>query len=100
VDRLPAELACAVLKRVAGEIAMIGSIHSPTITFLMSGQDALESRVRGEYREMPAMRLTLEQAMRLWSLDRDTCQYVLGELVAEHFLEQDRNGRFTRARRH
>ena len=77
---------------------MTGANHSPTtISWLTSGEDALERRVRGEYREMPGMRLTLEQAMRLWSLDRDTCQFVLRELVAADFLEQDRNGRFARA---
>ena len=30
-------------------------------------------RLRGEYREMPGMRLTLDQAMRLWDIDRQTC---------------------------
>jgi hypothetical protein len=46
---------------------------------------------------MPAMRLTLEQAMRLWDLDRPTCCSVLESLVASHFLQHDRNGRFARA---
>jgi hypothetical protein len=77
---------------------MTGSIHSPsTITWLMSGDDALERRVRGEYLEMPGMRLTLEQAMRMWSLDRDTCQHVLGDLVSAQFLARDRSGRYRRA---
>jgi hypothetical protein len=60
-------------------------------------QDALMTRVRGEYREMPGMRLTVDQAMRLWTLDRDTCSRVLSSLVAAHFLERDRDGRFMRA---
>ena len=37
----------------------------------------LLSRIRGEFREMPRLRLSLEQAMRLWSLDRATCVDVL-----------------------
>ena len=37
---------------------------------------------------MPAMRLTLDQAMRLWDLDRPTCCTVLESLVASHFLQQ------------
>ena len=76
---------------------MTVSIHSrSTVPWLMSGGQALERRVRGEYLEMPGMRLTLEQAMRLWSLDRDTCRQVLGDLVSAHFLKQDPNGRYTR----
>ena len=51
-------------------------------------------RVRGEFREMPGMRLTLEQAMRLWSLNRETCAAVLDELMASHFIERDTNGRY------
>ncbi len=54
-------------------------------------------RVRGEFREMPGMRLTLEQAMRLWSLDRETCASVLDELMASRFLQRDINGRYRRA---
>jgi len=46
---------------------------------------------------MPGMRLTLDQAMRLWDLDRPTCCAVLESLVASHFLQQDRNGRFATA---
>ena len=42
-----------------------------------SGTMELLSRIRGEFREMPGLRLSLEQAMRLWSLDRATCVDVL-----------------------
>jgi len=51
-------------------------------------------RVRGEFREMPGMRLTLEQAMRLWSLNRETCASVFDELMASRFLQRDVNGRY------
>ncbi len=40
--------------------------------FHRSPMSALELRIRGEYREMPGMRLKLEQAMRLWSLRAGT----------------------------
>lgn len=56
----------------------------------------LELRIRGEYREMPGMRLRPEQAMRLWSLDRATCERVLDELVREGFLQRDDTGRYAR----
>jgi DNA-binding IclR family transcriptional regulator len=46
---------------------------------------------------MPGMRLTVEQAMRLWMMDRGTCVKVLDSLVTAHFLERDLNGRYARA---
>ena len=56
----------------------------------------LELRIRGEYREMPGMRLKPEQAMRLWSLDRATCERALDDLVHEGFLRRDETGRYAR----
>ena len=75
---------------------MTGTIHEPAnITiFRTFPEEALMRRVRGEYREMPGMRLTVEQAMRLWMVDRRTCVRVLHSLVALHFLTLDRNGRY------
>lgn len=57
---------------------------------------ALELRIRGEYREMPGLRLKPEQAMRLWDLDRTTCQQALDDLVREGFLQRDGTGRYAR----
>ncbi|MFA5909177.1 MAG: hypothetical protein WC815_10405 [Vicinamibacterales bacterium] len=56
----------------------------------------LELRVRGEYREMPGLRLRAEQAMRLWSLDRATCERLLDDLVGAGFLQRDDTGRYVR----
>jgi hypothetical protein len=56
--------------------------------------DHLLRRVRGEYREMPGMRLTVDQAMRLWMLDRITCTGLFDSLVAARFLQQDAHGRY------
>jgi hypothetical protein len=44
------------------------------------------SRARGEYREMPGLRLTVSQACRLWQVDRLTCETVLERLVRKGFL--------------
>jgi hypothetical protein len=54
----------------------------------------LKRRIRGEFREMPGLRLSLEQAMRLWGLDRATCVDVLTELRSARFLDLDPNGRY------
>jgi len=66
--------------------------------FKTASEDALLRRVRGEYREMPGMRLTIEQAMRLWNVDRQACVAVLNSLVASHYLQTDNFGRYRKAR--
>lgn len=60
-------------------------------------EDDLLRRVRSEFREMPGMRLTLDQAMRLWMLDRQTCTSVLDRLIGMGFLEMDVNHRYQKA---
>jgi len=54
------------------------------------------SRVRGEFLEMPGLRLTPEQARRLWRLDKNACEAVLGALVDARFLARTRDGAFVR----
>jgi len=51
-------------------------------------------RIRGEFLEMPGLRLTPEQARRLWRLDETSCEAVLGALVDAHFLARTRDGAF------
>jgi len=58
---------------------------------------AITERVRGEFREMPGLSLTLAQAGRLWSLDLGTCSEVLSQLVECGFLSQRADGAFCRA---
>ena len=53
----------------------------------MSKFDTLVARIRGEYQEMPGLRLTMAQACRLWQIDRDLCDQALQRLVGEGFLE-------------
>jgi len=56
----------------------------------------LMRQVRGEFLEMPGLRLTAAQARRLWRLDETICEVVLGALVEAHFLERTRDGAFVR----
>lgn len=60
--------------------------------------DALR-RVQGEYLEMPGLRLTAAQARRLWGLDSQACDALLGALVDTKFLYRTRDGAFMRASR-
>jgi hypothetical protein len=55
------------------------------------------ARVRGEFREMPGMRLTFDQAVRLWALDRRTCETVLDRLVTVGYLVRDDRGHYRKA---
>jgi hypothetical protein len=57
--------------------------------------DALR-RVKGEYLEMPGLSLTQAQAQKLWGLDRETCDALLGALVDARFLNCTREGVFVR----
>jgi hypothetical protein len=86
------------MRATSGE-AVTARTHEPCTIVLhrTSKEDALLIRARGEYREMPGMRLTVDQAMRLWDLDRRTCQDLLNSLVAARFLEIDANGRYRKA---
>jgi hypothetical protein len=57
--------------------------------------DALR-RVKGEYLEMPGLALTTKQAQRLWGLDRESCDALLGALVDASFLKRTPDGAFVR----
>jgi hypothetical protein len=46
------------------------------------------ARIKGEFLEMPGLRLTLAQAQRLWGLDRDVCRCLLDRLVDSRFLQR------------
>lgn len=53
-------------------------------------------RIRGEFLEMPGLRLTSDQARRLWRLDETSCVAILGALVDARFLSKTRDGAFVR----
>ncbi len=53
-------------------------------------------RVQCEFLEMPGLRLTEQQARRLWGLDAASCQALLGALVDAQFLFRTRDGAFMR----
>jgi hypothetical protein len=57
-------------------------------------RDETLQRIRGEYLEMPGLRLTPAQAQRLWALDEATCQAVMARLVEAKFLSRTRDGSF------
>jgi hypothetical protein len=52
----------------------------------MSPSAHLVNRMRSEFIEMPGLRFRIEQAQRLWNLDRAICEHVLRSLVDAKFL--------------
>jgi DNA-binding IclR family transcriptional regulator len=54
----------------------------------MSPTSHLIRRVRGEFLEMPGLRLRLDQAQRLWNMDRSSCELLLSSLVEAKFLRR------------
>ncbi len=63
----------------------------------MPADASLLSRIRGEYRDMPGLRLTSRQACCLWQLDTATCDAVLNSLIEEGFLARTKDGSFVAA---
>ena len=44
--------------------------------------------IQAEYLEMPGLQLTKPQVRRLWGLEDRTCDAVLEQLLAMHFLKR------------
>ncbi len=57
---------------------------------------ALLTRIRAEYREMPGLRLTIEQAQRLCGVERAVCTAILDALVSDKFLCVTFDGAYAR----
>jgi hypothetical protein len=60
--------------------------------------DATLARVRGEFEEMPCMRVTSSQAAALLGLKQPTAGWVLERLADEGFLSRTEQGEYMRRR--
>jgi hypothetical protein len=58
--------------------------------------DRMLRRIRGEYLEMPGLRLTRRQAQRLWGLDEQTCVQLLDSLTEAKYLHRKDDGTYAR----
>lgn len=59
-------------------------------------RDRILHCIRGEYLEMPGLRLTRAQAQRLWGLDEQTCLQLLESLTRDRFLYRRDDGTYAR----
>ena len=64
----------------------------------MMSFDEILHRARGEFLEMPGLRLTVQQARRLWNLETTICESLLSTLVESRFLVRLHDGAFVRSR--
>ena len=65
-------------------------------THTLVSTDDVVRRVKGEFLEMPGLRLTEPQARRLWGLDAASCGALLKALIEAKFLFRTRDGAFMR----
>lgn len=59
-------------------------------------REQLLRRVRGEYLEMPGLKLSSIQAQRLWAMDEHTCAEILNSLTEARFLQRQSDGTYGR----
>jgi hypothetical protein len=62
-----------------------------------SAFEQLAQRIRSEYREMPGLNVTRDQARCLWALDPDECDRLLAHLVGSGFLARTAQNTYVRA---
>ena len=60
----------------------------------MTPSTSLLNRMRAEYGATPGLKLTVEQACRLWQIDEERCRLALGVLVAEGVLHETGTGAY------
>jgi two-component system, cell cycle response regulator DivK len=66
----------------------------PRDTFRALAPGEASTRVRDEFRSLPGLALTAEQARLVFDLDPDMCERILAALVAEGFLSRTVQGAY------
>jgi len=56
--------------------------------------EVLVDRIRSEYAALPGLKLTRDQACRLWAVDDEHCTAAFDILLAEGFLHRTGTGKF------
>jgi hypothetical protein len=66
--------------------------HESTIEESECVEDAVRRRAEAEYREMPGLKLTVQQASRLWRLDAPASARLLDSMVEAGLLHRAKDG--------
>lgn len=61
---------------------------------MVSSLPTLIDRIRREFTDLPGLKLTPEQACRLWHVDEEMCRAAMTTLIAEGFLRLTPSGAF------
>jgi hypothetical protein len=88
----------AVLDSVR-QLLPIAAVKPKNGVAAVRGRDAISralQRIQGDFVEIPGLHLTAAQAQRVWGLERDVCDALLGALVDAKFLAQTPDGSFIR----
>ena len=56
--------------------------------------EGLHSRIRAEYAALPGLKLTIQQACRLWHVDARICELALKALVEDGMLARTAHGTY------
>jgi hypothetical protein len=56
----------------------------------------LLTRIQADFLEIPGLRVTLEEAVRRFHVERPTCEAILAALVDGHVLVRDASERYRR----
>lgn len=83
----------AALPRLPAEDAIVSN---PPPDSPPSADAKLLRAIWNEYVEMPGLRLTCQQAQRLWAIDAHTCASLLDSLVDLKFLVRGADGKYAR----
>jgi len=60
----------------------------------MFSTSTLIRQMRDEYQKMPGLKLSRDQACRLWAVNAETCDAAIDTLVQEGFLQKTGTGKF------
>jgi hypothetical protein len=66
-------------------------------TVLRDAAEEIINTIRGEFNEMPGMKLTRDQICRLWHLESTQADRLIRSLTTSGFLQKDRDNRYGRA---
>ena len=97
------QIACHSFEEALQRARRFATDHHSSIWYIADDRSGapmadvgLLRRVWNEYIEMPGLRLTSEQAQRLWAVDAKTCNAVLDSLVTLKFLGRGTDGKYGR----
>lgn len=85
------------LRRLDGSAAAGPALAPDPTEVCVMEHEAIVRRVRAEFVEMPGLKLTVNQAARLWGLDRSACEAVIRTLTASAFIRRTPCGSIVRA---